>query len=96
MTKILVNDYPIEVDKMTSKQMEHNSSAKRLVQLEFKVKHEDYHDITTLLYKNDFDITIPEENLQFQATIQNYTTSFTNLYEKGSVGDFYLELIEKS
>lgn len=62
---------------------------------DFKVKSEDYHDVTTLLYLNDFIIRIPEMELEFPATISNYSTSITNLYKENEVGDFRLELIEK-
>lgn len=54
-----------------------------------------YHDVTTLLYRNDFVVNIPSEELEFQAEIYTFWTSFTNLYEQGAVGDFHLELIEK-
>ncbi|WP_144391045.1 DUF3219 family protein, partial [Indiicoccus explosivorum] len=52
-------------------------------------------DVTVLLYQNDFQVEAPERGLQFRAEIRNYSTSVTNLYEEGSVGDFHLELIEK-
>jgi hypothetical protein len=46
------------------------------------------------LYKGTFHVNVPEEDLDFQGTIHQYSTSFTNLYEKGQVGDFSLSLIE--
>lgn len=65
------------------------------ISFEFTVTHEDYHDVTTLLYKNDFIVHVPKKNLEFPAVITNYSTSITNLYEKGSTGLFKLELTEK-
>ncbi|MDL4839790.1 DUF3219 family protein [Aquibacillus rhizosphaerae] len=62
----------------------------------FKVIHEEYHDITTLLYEGVFDVIIPEKKLSFRGEIQNYSTSITNLYQKGSIGDFQLTLLEKA
>ncbi|MBY7142137.1 DUF3219 family protein [Virgibacillus sp. NKC19-3] len=62
---------------------------------DFKVTSDDYHEITTLLYNNDFRVQVPEKNIDFAATIHNYSTSITNLYEEGAVGDFKLELVEK-
>lgn len=34
--------------------------------LHFKVSHENYHDITTLLYKRTFDVEIPEKGFTFK------------------------------
>lgn len=60
----------------------------------FNVTHEEYHDITTLLYKGSFDVKVPDKGLDFVGAIHKYSTSVTNLYEKGNVGEFYLELVE--
>ncbi|WP_078598146.1 DUF3219 family protein [Evansella clarkii] len=65
------------------------------VTLDFKVSHEDYHEITTLLYKGVFDVEVPDKGLSFKGKIANYSTSVTNLYEKGNVGSFHLSLIEE-
>lgn len=61
----------------------------------FKVTSETYHDITVLLYENNFFVQIPEKNINFSATIGQYATSITNLYEEGKEGDFFLSLVEK-
>lgn len=61
---------------------------------DFKVTSEDYHDITALLYEGSFDINVPNKGLAFRGNIQEYSTSITNLYEKGNVGDFKLCLRE--
>lgn len=68
---------------------------RRLIGFDFQVTHSSYHDVTVLLYENDFQVEIPSLKANFQAVIHNYFTSFTNLYEEGAVGDFHLELIEK-
>ena len=95
--KILLNDVPISItdfheeiinDKTTNKEL-------RKIAFNFKVTSEEYHDITTLLYKMDFQVKIPEKSLEFPATIHNYSTSITNLYKENQVGDFKLELIEQ-
>jgi len=62
--------------------------------IEFKVTSEDYHKIAVLLYEGTFDITVEEKNLVFKGTIQQYSTSITNLYEKGQVGDYKVSLLE--
>jgi hypothetical protein len=66
------------------------------VTMDFKVHSVNYHDITTLLYKQTFDVDIPDRNLSFKGTITNYTALLTNLYEKDAIGDFHLELLEIS
>ncbi|MEI3613763.1 DUF3219 family protein [Pseudogracilibacillus sp. SO30301A] len=88
--KIFINDFPIE-----AKNVNKENSDRLKISFKFTVTHEDYHDVTTLLYKNDFIVKIPEENLEFPATISNYSTSVTNLYKEGSEGEFSLELMEK-
>lgn len=88
--KIIINDYPIEAINV---KFEHEEPNK--LSFDFVVTHEQYHDVTTLLYKNDFTVEFPNENIQFSAVISNYATSVTNLYETGAEGDFHLELIEK-
>lgn len=64
------------------------------ISVEFNVTSEEYHDITTLLYKGTFNVKVPERDLSFRASIQQYATSFTNLYIKGQVGEFKLSLLE--
>jgi len=64
------------------------------IDIEFEVKSEDYHDIAVLLYEGTFHISVPEKDLTFNGTIQKYSTSITNLYEKGQVGTYCVSLIE--
>lgn len=64
------------------------------IQIEFKVTSEDYHDIAVLLYEGTFTITVPEKDFTFKGTIQQYSTSITNLYEKGQIGDYSVTLLE--
>lgn len=90
--KIVINGYTIEVFDLT-KTVVQNEKIK--VSFAFEVTSEDYHDVTTLLYKNDFMVKVPDEDLEFPAVITNYSTSITNLYEQGAVGTFKVELIEK-
>ena len=64
------------------------------ITIDFKVSSDDYHAITTLLYKGTFNVSVPARELVFTGTIHQYSTFFTNLYEKGQVGDFHLSLLE--
>lgn len=91
MAQLLIDDYSIQVDQY---QVD-TRAGRTYLSVDFKVTHEQYHDITTLLYKNDFKIDMPSEDLEFDAMIQTFWTSFTNLYKEGAIGDFHLELIEK-
>lgn len=78
------------------RQVELNETAdKKQVAFSFDVTSETYHDVTSLLYKNDFEVEIPERFIAFPATINEYSTSTTNLYEKGKTSEFYLKLREK-
>lgn len=88
--EIQINDTIINVDYFKEEKV--NDLHK--ITVYFKVSSEEYHDVTTLLYKGTFDVNIPERELVFKGTIQEYSTSVTNLYEKGQTGDFKLTLLE--
>lgn len=88
--KVFINDYSIEAYNVQI-----NDVDRMKLKFNFTVTHENYHDVTTLLYENDFKVQIPDMNLTFRATISKYSTSITNLYEVGSAGEFTLELLEK-
>ncbi|NHM32541.1 DUF3219 family protein [Neobacillus terrae] len=91
MTKeIFLNDQVIQVDHFEEAEV----NGLKQVTLDFKVTHDDYHNVTTLLYKGTFNIRIPSKNNEFKGTIHNYSTSITNLYEKGQTGDFHLVILE--
>ncbi|MDN4526691.1 DUF3219 family protein [Fictibacillus fluitans] len=91
MTSVVLNDTTIPASDFQQTTV----NGRRHISFQFQVEHKDYHDITTLLYKNDFDVKVPQKELSFRASIRNYSTSVTNLYEENAVGDFYLELTEK-
>lgn len=72
------------------------SADKKKISFRFKVRSgQEYHDITVLLYENNFKVEVPESNLSFQGTITNYFSSVTNLYKENETGEFTLELTEK-
>ncbi len=91
VTKVQLNDMVINVTGFK----EESIDDKRKIRFDFEVRSgQEYHDVTTLLYEQTFDVKIPEMKMEFRGTISNYSTSITNLYEEGSVGDFKLELVE--
>lgn len=92
---VMINDFPINADNLHINTINGKTGGKQKVSLDFQVSHKDYHDITTLLYANHFLVKIPGEKIEFPATIQSYSTSITNLYEKDAVGDFKLVLVER-
>ena len=89
---IYLDGTPITVSHL---EIERNTSDLPVkVSTEFLVTNEDYHDITSLLYKGGFRLEIPSENIGFNAVITKYAAPFTNLYEEGAQGVFQLELTE--
>ena len=94
---ILINEIQIEAFDFSEEVIQKQDSKRKLkkITFDFHVQSADYHDITTMLYTNDFAVKVPKRNLEFQAIIYNYSTSITNLYEENEVGVFHLELIEK-
>ena len=95
--EVLLNDISISITDFHEEEINDKATGKNLrkIGFNFKVTSEDYHEITTLLYQMNFQVKIPEKELEFLATIHNYSTSITNLYKENQVGDFKLELIER-
>ena len=92
VSKIILNDTTIHLSRYEEEKV--NGYYK--VSVDFNVTSEDYHDITTLLYNGTFDVKVPERNIVFRGTIHEYSTSITNLYVKGQIGQYKLTLIEVS
>ncbi|MBP3040950.1 DUF3219 family protein [Bacillaceae bacterium Marseille-Q3522] len=90
MVEIFLNNTPIVADDYKEEKI--NNLLK--ISFKFKVTSEAYHDITTLLYKGTFTVKVLDRNLAFTGTIQQYSTSVTNLYAKGQTGEFSLSLVE--
>ncbi|WP_156290374.1 DUF3219 family protein [Oceanobacillus salinisoli] len=93
--QVIIEDKVFEVEDFHKDTIRTDGKNRIKISFQFYVKSEDYHEVTTLLYKNDFRVEVPVEELAFQATIYHYSTSITNLYEANNVGEFKLELIEK-
>ncbi|PLS18512.1 DUF3219 domain-containing protein [Bacillus sp. M6-12] len=92
---ILLNSKIIKINELRAEKVIKNGKEVEKIIVDFQVNHSEYHDITTLLYENDFDVEVPSHKLKFKGTIHNYSTSVTNLYEADAVGIFHLELIER-
>lgn len=90
VTKMILNDTLIPLSHYVEEKV--NGGYK--ISVDFNVTSEDYHDVTTLLYNGTFDVKIPERNITFRGTIHDYSTSITNLYIKGQIGQFKLTLVE--
>lgn len=92
---VILNDTSIDVTDFREDSIMDEETGKVVPKIgfQFQVTSQDYHDITVLLYEMDFQVKVPELNLEFPATIHHYSTSVTNLYEEGAVGNFSLELI---
>lgn len=88
VNKITLNGYSINIEKY----YEEIEDDLLTISIVFYVNSEHYHDITTLLYSGTFDVVVPERNLSFRGMISNYSTSITNLYEKGNIGEYKLSL----
>lgn len=94
VSTVYLNEIPIHVISYHDEFIEKSGVRVRKIAFEFEVTSEKYHEITTLLYGMNFHVKIPERGWIGEATISNYYTSFTNLYEKNQTGIYHLELIE--
>jgi hypothetical protein len=90
VNEIILSDRILKVEKYEEEKI----NGLHKITIDFKVTSEDYHDVAVLLYEGTFDVKVPSQNLSFRGTIQEYSTSITNLYEKGNVGDYHLSLLE--
>ena len=97
-TTLWINDTEIHAYNFKEELVEEPNSEKekRKISFDFKVTSEEYHDIAVLLYKMHFRIRIPAQEMEFDASISNYSTSITDLYKPNQVADYYLELIEQA
>ncbi|HLR24076.1 MAG TPA: DUF3219 family protein [Pseudogracilibacillus sp.] len=91
--KVIINDYKIKTKQLEINTLEQD---RKKLNMTFQVFHENYHDVTTLLYQNDFKVEVPSHQLQFSAVIHRYSTSIDNLYKENAIGTFDLELVEKA
>jgi len=94
--EVIINGMKIDTTSIKIDKIGKDGESRVKIDLEFQVTSKEYHDVTTMLYKNDFIVEIPKEKLEVQATIYNYSTSITDLYEEGNVGDFKLVLLENA
>lgn len=97
VTEVELNDVEIKVTMYQEKTVDDPKLGKPIqhIKFNFNVRSgEEYHKITTLLYKQTFDVKVPERNIAFRGTIESYSTSITNLYKENEVGVFTLELKE--
>lgn len=96
-TTVFIDETEIKADNFEKTLVSNSEAGKDLykISFDFKVTSEDYHDIAVLLYRMDFIVRLPEEDLEFPASISNYSTSVTNLYIENQIADYRLELIEK-
>ncbi|TQR14108.1 DUF3219 family protein [Psychrobacillus soli] len=90
INEIILDDTFIKVNRYDSKKVNDLYQ----ISVVFNVTSEDYHDIAVLLYKGTFDVKVPAQHLSFRGSIHQYSTSITNLYEKGQVGEYKLSLLE--
>ncbi|MEC0283968.1 DUF3219 family protein [Terribacillus saccharophilus] len=94
--KVVVNGMDLAAYDYEHKYVTKNGKELNEISFKFPVTSEDYHDVAVLLYKDDFRVEVPEENIAFEAAIKQYSTSITNLYEKDQVGEYSLVLEEKA
>ncbi|MBU8905318.1 DUF3219 family protein [Desertibacillus haloalkaliphilus] len=90
VTEITINGRPFQLKSYNQEEVDGLTQ----ISVVFDVTSEEYHEVTTLLYKGTFTIEVPQKSLSCQASIQQYSTSMTNLYEKGQVSEYHLTLRE--
>lgn len=91
----MVNEIQLDDTKIHVTHYEKTHNKNRLqISVTFNVTSEAYHDIATLLYKEQFDVKVPQDQIEFRGTIKKYSTSLINLYEAEQVSEYKLTLEE--
>ncbi|KKK33372.1 hypothetical protein WN59_11495 [Salinicoccus sediminis] len=85
-----LNDHTFELTGFE----EREENGRLVVSVKFNVTSEEYHDVTTLLYEEVFNISVPEKDMKFKGVITNYLTSLDNLYEDGQTGEYQVTFTE--
>ena len=88
--EIILNNTSIKVNRYEQSKV----NGLHEISVDFEVTSEEYHDIAKLLYEVTFHVSVPDTELSFRGSINQYYTSLTNLYEKGQVGDYSLTLLQ--
>lgn len=87
---IVLDDITLDVKELR------RDVAEGTVYIEFDVTSEDYHNLASHLYKEEFLVRLPgNNNEEFKARIVNYSTSLDNLYEEDQVGEYRITLKEE-
>jgi len=93
--EVILDDYVLNVTNFKEDVKNEKGNELITIAFDFKVRGgKEYHDVTVHLYKTTFDVKVPERNLAFKGTINNYATSRTDFTDEKSLADFQLELIE--
>lgn len=87
---IMLDDITLDVKELNRDESEGT------VYIKFDVTSEDYHNLSSHLYKEKFTVRLPgDNNEEFKARIVNYSTSLDNLYEENQVGEYQITLKEE-
>lgn len=90
LEKIYLNEVPILVSELKEEKI----NGLNKLSIVFPVTSKEYHDITVLLYKQEFNVFIPTSNITFYGKIVQFYTTITDLYKEGNIGEFTLSLLE--
>ncbi len=88
--EMILNDQRIELTGFEEKE----ENGRLVISVKFNVTSAEYHDVTTLLYEETFDVSVPEKDMKFKGVITNYLTSLDNLYEDNQMGEYQVTLTE--
>jgi hypothetical protein len=93
--EVLLDDYVLKVSDFKECVKKETDRELKTILFDFKVRGgNEYHNVTVLLYKTTFDVNVPEMDLAFKGTINNYSTSRSDFADENTVADFHLEIIE--
>ncbi|WP_075619096.1 DUF3219 family protein [Paenisporosarcina indica] len=93
--EVILDEFVLNVSNFKESVINKVGKELRTIRFDFKVRGgTEYHDVTVHLYKTTFDVKVPEKELAFKGTINNYSTSRNDFKDEQTVADFQLELIE--
>lgn len=96
-TSIYLDHLQLDAFNFKQEQISHSlqQSSRNFISFDFVITgNQEYHDVTSHLYQQTFDVQVPSQHLQFKGTIHNYATSVPKLETETDTVDVHLELIE--
>lgn len=94
---VYLDTLQLNASQFQHEQVSHSiqDKSRHLLSFDFVITgNQEYHDVTSHLYGQTFDVKVPSHDLHFKGSIHNYSTSVPKLTTEEDTVNVHLELIE--